>query len=152
MRRKTAGRWAEPSRPLAIATALAFLVSSAFPVAAGLSEDTSAFPRWWGFADVALAFVLAVLAMMVVGVAQERVTPDVREATYRAYRILLHGILALGALFFVAGDRIVWIHCLTGFGWRAWLLLYCLPAWLAALGAGALTRDAHPSPETSGPA
>jgi len=31
------------------------------------------------------------------------------------------------------GDRRVWINCLSGFAWRAWLLLYCLPAWFTAL-------------------
>ena len=60
-------------------------------------------------------------------------TDDVTAASYRAYRALIHAIIALCAVFFVAGDRIVWINCLPGFGWRAWLLLYCLPAWLAAV-------------------
>src|SRR5262249_55142651 len=119
------------ARLLARATAALFVVSSAFPVVAGLSKDTASFPRAWGIADVSLAFVLAVLATAVVAIGQERVDEHVREESYRVYRVLLHGILALCAVFFVAGDRIVWINCLTGFAWRAWLLLYALPAWLA---------------------
>jgi len=45
-------RW---SRPLAIATAAIFCVSAAFPVVAGLSKNTGAFPKWWGIADVTVA-------------------------------------------------------------------------------------------------
>ena len=54
-------------------------------------------------------------------------------ATYRAYRILTHGIFVMLVVFFLAGERITWINCLTGFGWRAWLLLYALPSWFTAV-------------------
>ena len=106
-----------------------------FPIAAGLTHDTSIYPTWWGIADVSVAFVLAILAMVVVTAGQDRVTPAVDGATYRAYRVLLHGILGLCLVFFVLGDRIVWIQCLTGFAWRVWLLAYCLPSWIACAGA-----------------
>ena len=59
------------------------------------------------------------------------------DASYRAYRVLIHGILAMLVVFFLFGDRIVWSNCLTGFAWRAWLLCYGLPAWLTVLGASA---------------
>ena len=36
-------------------------------------------------------------------------------------------------VFFLAGDRIIWSNCLTGFAWRAWLLMYTLPAWMTAV-------------------
>jgi hypothetical protein len=36
-------------------------------------------------------------------------------------------------LFFLAGDRIAWNIGLVGLAWRAWLLLYTLPAWYTAL-------------------
>jgi hypothetical protein len=120
------------SRPLAIAAAAMFLLSTAFPVVAGLSKNTASFSRWWGILDVGLAFVLAILAMAVLGVAHDRVNMKVRDASYRAYRVLIHGILAMCVVFFIAGDRIVWINSLPGFAWRTWLLLYRLPAWLAA--------------------
>jgi len=55
-------RW---SRPLVVATAAIFCVSTAFPVVAGLSKNTGAFPKWWGIADVVLAFVLAVVVFAV---------------------------------------------------------------------------------------
>ena len=136
------------SRTLAITTAGLFLLSSAFPVVAGLSKDTASIPRWWGILDVSLAFLLAVLAMAVLGVAQDKVTLGVAEASYRVYRVMLHGILGMCVAFFALGDRIIWINCLTGFAWRAWLLLYCLPAWLAASGFTMAARgeDAHERP------
>ena len=123
-------RW---GRPFAIATAIVFLISLVFPVAAGLSKNTASFPPWWGALDVSLAFVLAIMALVILALAQGRVTKQIEDATYRAYRILIHGIFALLVVFFLAGDQIVWINGLTGIAWRAWLLLYCLPAWLAVL-------------------
>ncbi len=120
------------ARPLAITGLVLFVVSSAFPVAAGLSKDTAAFPKWWGRLDVGLAFVLVILAFVIMGIAEGKVNQQVIDATYRAYRILIHGILVLLVVFFLAGERITWIYCLTGFAWRAWLLAYCLPAWFTA--------------------
>jgi hypothetical protein len=122
-------------RPLALATAVVFFISLVFPVAAALSHNTAAFPKWWGSLDVGLAFVLAVLAIAVFAVTGNRVTKDVETATYRAYRILIHGIFVLLVVFVFFGDRIVWINGLSGLGWRAWLLLYGLPAWMTALRA-----------------
>jgi len=121
------------TRPLAIAAAGTFLLSSAFPIVAGLSKDTASFPRVWGIVDVSLAFVLAILSMAIIGLAQQKVDQEATNATYRAYRILLHGILAMIVIFFALGDRVVWINCLSGFAWRTWLLLYALPAWLIAV-------------------
>jgi len=99
--------------------------------------DRDTWPKWWGTLDVAIAFVLAVLAFAVVGFGQRRVDKQAEDASYRAYRFLTHGILCLLVVFMLFGDRIVWGNCLTGFGWRAWLLLYCLPAWFAAARGGA---------------
>src|SRR5262249_22672706 len=121
-------------RPLAVAFGVVFFISSAFPVTAGLSTNTASFPKWWGVLDVGIAFVLALLAMVVVALAQDKVSKQAEYASYHSYRILTHGILAILVVFFLFGDRIVWVNCLTGFAWRAWLLLYSLPAWFTALG------------------
>src|SRR5215471_12095225 len=123
-------RW---SRSLAVATAAIFCVSTAFPVVAGLSKNPGAFPKWWGIADVVLAFVLAAMVFAVMVAAHDKVGRQVEDATYRAYRVLTHGIFVMLVLFFLARNRITWTNCLTGLGWRAWLLLYALPAWFAAL-------------------
>ena len=122
-------------RPLAVATAVIFCISTVFPLVAGLSKDTGAFPKWWGIADVVLAFVLAAMVFAVMVAAHGKISREADEATYRAYRILTHGIFVMLVVFFLAGERITWISCLTGLGWRAWLLLYALPSWFTAVRA-----------------
>jgi hypothetical protein len=112
-----------------------FFISLVFPVVAALSHDRAALPKWWGSLDVGLACVLAGLAIAVFAVAGSRVTVDVEADTYRIYRILIHGIFVLLVVFVFLGDRIVWGNGLSGLGWRAWLLLYGMPAWLTALRA-----------------
>ena len=77
------------------------------------------------------------LALVVMALAQGHVDKNAEDASYRAYRILTHSIFAMIVVFFLFGDRIVWINCLTGFAWRSWLLLYCLPAWFTAFRATA---------------
>jgi hypothetical protein len=104
-------RW---SRPLAIATTAIFCVSTAFPVVAGLSKNTGTFPKWWGAPDVFWAPVLGAMALAVMAAAQGRINEQADEATYRAYRFLTHGILLMLVVFFLAGERITWINCLTG--------------------------------------
>jgi len=64
--------WVPWGRPLALAVAVVFFISSTFPVIAGLSKNTASFPKWWGLLDVVLAFILAILAFVVVGLAQGR--------------------------------------------------------------------------------
>ena len=110
-------------RPLALAAAVVFCISSAFPVIAGLSKNTASFPKWWGMLDVGIAVVLAVLAIVILAIANGKVNKQAEDSSYRAYRILIHGILAISVVFFLAGDRVTWSNCLTGFAWRAWLLL-----------------------------
>src|SRR5262245_24476133 len=122
-------------RQLAMATAAVFGVSSMFPAVAAFVTNTASWPAWWGQVDVWLAFVLAVLAFMVIGATRGMVDKVAEDSSYRAYRILIHGIFAMLLVFFIFGDRIIWIQCLTGFAWRAWLLLYSLPAWFTALRA-----------------
>lgn len=120
-------------RPLALVAAGLFFVSSLFPLVAGLSKNTASFPKWWGLLDVSLAFVLAILALVIMALSGSKVDKQAEDASYRVYRVLIHGIFAMLVVFFLFGDRIIWIQCLTGFAWRAWLLLYSLPAWFATL-------------------
>jgi len=82
-------------RNLAITTALVFFISLVFPVVAGLSYNTPSFPKWWGVLDAGLAFPPAVLAFPMLGLAQGKVIKQAEEETYRAYRILIHGIFAM---------------------------------------------------------
>jgi hypothetical protein len=126
---------AQWERRLALVTAVVFCVSSAFPAVAGFVTDTESWPAWWGRVDVGLAFLLAVLALNLISTTRERVDNRAEVASYRVYRLLTHGILAILIVFFVFGDRIIWVQCLSGFAWRTWLLLYSLPAWFTAFRA-----------------
>jgi hypothetical protein len=139
----TTDRLARWGRPLALATAVLFFISWVFPVGAGLSKDTGAFPIWWGPVDVGLALVLAILVIALTGLTQGKVDRRDEEASYRVYRVLIHGLLVIGLGVILAGDRITWSHCATGFAWRIWLLLYMLPAWFAAFGFQAGTKAAR---------
>ena len=71
-------------RPLAITTAIVFCISSVFPVVAGFVTNRETWPRWWGVLDVAIAFVLAMLALAVMGYAQGKVNKPAEVASYRA--------------------------------------------------------------------
>jgi hypothetical protein len=132
-------------RPLAVATAIVFCISSAFPVVAAFVKDTESWPKWWGVLDVGIAFFLALLAFGVIGMTQGRVDREAEQASYRAYRVLIHGVFVMLAVFVFFGDRIVWSNCLTGIAWRGWLLFYGLPAWFTAFGATAHRRGSPPA-------
>jgi hypothetical protein len=119
-------------RPIALATAGLFIVSLAFPAVAAFVKDAHAWPKWWGTLDVTLASILALLAIVVLATGRDRMNKEVEQITYKVYRVLIWGIFLLMAVFVVAGDRIIWTQCLTGFAWRYWLLLYALPWWIAA--------------------
>jgi len=122
-------------RPTAFAALILFLLSWVFPVGAGLAKDTSVFPRWWGALDVALAFVLAIAALGIPALVRGRTDKGAEEASYRVYRIVTHGLMAVGVVVVLAGDRITWANCATGFLWRTWLGLYILPWWVTAVRA-----------------
>jgi hypothetical protein len=78
------GRRADWRRWLAFAAAVVFPVSSVFPVAAGLPNNTESFPKWWG---TLIALILAGLAFAVILIGRGSVTQEVEHATCRAYRL-----------------------------------------------------------------
>jgi len=119
-------------RPTAFVAAMLFLVSWVFPIGAGLAKNTSVFPKWWGTVDVALAFMLAILAFGIQTQARGKLDPQAADTTYRVYRAVTHAIILVAVLVMLAGDRVTWANCATGFLWRAWLGLYILPWWLVA--------------------
>jgi len=127
-------------RAFALTAAILFVLSWIFPIVAGLVKDPTRLPRWWGTVDVAVAFMVAVGACAIPGLAHENVDKKAEQTTYRIYRSSLHAILAVGVLVMLAGDRINWANCATGFLWRTWLLLYILPWWLVAAGRPEIGR------------
>jgi hypothetical protein len=81
---KTQSHW---HRPLAIAAAAVFVISSVFPVVAGFVKDRDAWPSWWGMLDVGIAFVLAILALAILALASGKVDQQAEHISYRAYRV-----------------------------------------------------------------
>lgn len=120
-------------RSLARATALMFCVSTVFPLTAAVYPNAEALPRSIGVLDGIIAFTVVIMAMILHARTQGKITKEDHEAAYRIQRLLIHAILGALVLFFLAGDRIAWNIGLVGLAWRAWLLLYTLPAWCAAL-------------------
>jgi hypothetical protein len=120
--------------------AILFLISWVFPLGAALAKDTSPFPKWWGPVDVGLALVVAIAALGIQVLVRGNVDRRAEDTSYRIYRTLTHGIMMLGVLLMLDGDRITWAHCVTVFLWRTWLGLYVLPCWLTALSPRDLTH------------
>lgn len=108
-----------------------FGVSTAFPIAASV-WPADALPTWVGILDGVLAFAAVGLAIRVVTLAEKRVGDRAILASYRIYRGLASVPLALLVPFFVVGDHIRWHVLEPGLAWRAWLLMYTLPAAIAA--------------------
>jgi hypothetical protein len=127
-------------RSIALIAAILFVLSWIFPVVAGLVRNPTSLPNWWGTVDVALAFAVAVGACAIPGLAAGSVDKQAERTTYQIYRRSLHATLVVGVLVMLAGDRIKWAYCATGFLWRAWLFLYILPWWLAAVGRPEIRR------------
>jgi hypothetical protein len=75
-----------------------FLVSWVFPVGAGLAKDTSAFPKWWGAADVGLAFILAIVAFGIQTHARGKVDRQAEDTTYRVHRTTTHALILVAGL------------------------------------------------------
>ena len=122
---------------LAVAAGLLFAVSLVFPTAAGLARDTGSFPKWWGAGDVTTAFLLVFCVIALQAAVRGQVDQQAEMAAYRTYRALSSVLLAVAALVMFGGGLVHWASCATGFLWRAWLLVYALPDWIAAWRPGA---------------
>ena len=66
---------------------------------------------------------VAIATFCIHGLAHRNIDKQVEQTTYRIYRGSMHVILAVGVLVMLAGDRINWANCATGFLWRTWLFL-----------------------------
>jgi hypothetical protein len=105
-------------RAIVLTAAMLFVISWIFPVVAGLVRNPTSLPKWWGTVDVVLAFVVAVGACVVPGLGHGNIDKQAEQAIYRIYRRSLHAIPVVGVVVILAGDRITWANCATGFLWR----------------------------------
>ncbi len=101
-----------------------------------LSYLTSAFPKWWGIADVVLAFVLAAMVFAVMVAAHGKINRQAGDATYRTYRILnSRNIRAAGGV--LRGRRTVHMDQLSNRVWLAWLVAFVCVAVVVHRGESA---------------
>jgi hypothetical protein len=107
-----------------------FAVSTAFPVAASLMPE-DAISRGLGILDVTIAFVL--LATGIIVSSTPMAAADADRRAVRWYRHSGNVPIALLIIFFLAGSSVRWDVLLIGLAWRAWLLMYTLPAVVALL-------------------
>jgi len=118
-------------RTFAWAVVAVFLVSLCFPVvAATLATEP---PRMLGIADVAVAAVFAVGAIMLVARPRAPVTDADRVRAHLWTERMLGVVPVLLATFLVAGSHVNWTVLVIGLAWRLLLFLSCLSYLLAAL-------------------
>ena len=130
----------EGTRRLGLVCALAFAVSSAFPVVASLM-NIAEMPRVLGIADVLMAVVLVAIALMTEGRARALVRDPDRRTAYMVIRTGSAAALLLLALFLIGRPHIKWEVLVVGLVWRSWLFVQVLPALIAALRARSNARD-----------
>ena len=117
----------QSDRRLIAATIVLFVASTLFPVVAAVVQPEPT-PRWAGLADVAVALVTVGFGFTIATRARERFDDRVVRSVFRVYRTGATALLALIGIYFVVGDRIGWHILLPGLAWRAWLLVWVLPA------------------------
>ena len=83
-------------RAIALTAAFLFVLSWIFPVSAGLVRNPASLPKWWGTVDVALAFVVAVGALVIPGLGRGNLNKQAERTTYRIYPSSLHGLFSRG--------------------------------------------------------
>jgi hypothetical protein len=119
-------------RSTARASVILFGVSTAFPVAAALT-NTKAPSRALGVLDVMVAALLVAVAITVAGKHRGTVSDADRLDAFRVSQTLFMSIPALLLVFLLVGNRIDWQVLVVGVAWRGWLLMYTLPYMISAL-------------------
>jgi hypothetical protein len=123
--------------------AVLFAISCAFPVAASL-VPAAVLPIWIGYLDVVLAFIVAGLAIRI-SMADDATKPVDTVRLVKIYRAIGAVPLVLLVAFFLVGDRVRWDVLLPGLAWRAWIMMYTLPAVVGMLPRlNAAGRDLGP--------
>jgi len=117
-------------RLLVVAGAALFGLSTAFPVIASLVKAERP-PIWIGLLDVTLALAVVLTTGAISAASRGRIDRAASERSSQVYQRLASVPLLLVALFFVLGDRVNWEVLLVGLGWRAWVLMFALPAAMA---------------------
>lgn len=136
-----------PIRTIARSCIALFILSTAFPVAAGILNVARP-PRWLGAADVAVAVILFLTVATLTVRAQALVEDRHRLAALRATQSVIALIPLLLGMYFMAGTRVNWTVIVIGLAWRGWLLLFSLPYIAAGLMSEPSTEADDPHPRT----
>jgi hypothetical protein len=117
---------------LARACIALFALSTAFPIAAALIDESRR-PSSLGDADIVLAAITFLSAAVVATRGRALVTDRHRVAAYHTSQVVFATVPLLLAVFFIVGERVDWDVLVIGLAWRGWLLLYTLPFLVALL-------------------
>lgn len=118
-----------------------FAISTAFPILAALQEEAA--PAFLGLLDVAVAALMALLGFTIDALSRPTVTDAHRATAWWVLRGVAGVLLLLVIIFFAQPGLFRWEVLLVGLAWRAWLLVWVLPAVIAAVrGATPAVQEA----------
>ncbi len=111
-----------------------FTISTAFPILAALQQSPAPAPL--GLLDVATAALMVLLGFTIEALSRPAVTDAHRALAWWILRSVAGALLLLVLVFFVQPGLFRWEVLLVGLAWRAWLLVWVLPAVIAAVRGG----------------
>jgi hypothetical protein len=108
------------------------ILTTLFPVVASLLPVDQV-PQWLGLLDVSVAAVFAVLGIWIESALGRAATESDRARAWWLIRGGSFVVLVLLAVFLIQPGVINWSVLIVGLAWRAWLLIWALPAVIASL-------------------
>ena len=114
------------AKTLAVTGLVLFAISTIFPIVAGI-VTIDLLPKWVGPLDGILAFTLVAFMIFIQAWTPGKFSPEVREFSFRIYRVLANILIVLLLAFFIFGNQVIWEVLLPGLAWRTWVLVYFLP-------------------------
>ncbi len=137
----TPAAWPRVAPAAGKAFILLFVISTAFPILAALQETPA--PGVLGLVDVAVAALMALLGFTIDALSRPAVTDANRATAWWVLRGVAGTLLLLVIIFFARPGLFRWEVLLVGLAWRAWLLVWVLPAVIASVrGATAVVQEA----------
>lgn len=118
-------------RTLTFLAAATFAVSIAFPIVASLFT-TEQRPPWLGLLDILFAAAFVIAAIAIDNAYHAKITNPDKLRSFAVIRALASLLLVLMVAYFFLAGRIDWEVLLIGLAWRMWMVVYALPAWMAA--------------------
>ncbi len=127
----TPAAWPRLAPAAGTAFIVLFVISTAFPILAALQNDPA--PTVLGILDVAGAALMVLLGFTIEALSRPAVTDAHRALAWWVLRGIAGSLLLLVVIFFVQPGLFRWEVLLVGLAWRAWLLVWVLPAVIASV-------------------